>query len=80
VSLERSNLLRTLKSPDPTASEVFIANECEQRLTAGQSNQQKQIIALKRLGHTKTDIAAQLGLQVRTVRRILRRLLSREDS
>ena len=80
VSLEQSNLLRTLVSPGPTASEVFIAKEREQRLTAGQSNQRKQLIALKRSGHTKTDIAARLGLPVKTVQRILRRLLSRENS
>jgi DNA-directed RNA polymerase specialized sigma24 family protein len=79
VSLERSNLLRTLASPGPTASEVFIAKESAERLTTGQSQQRKQIIALKQSGHTNVAIAARFGLQVKAVQRIIRRLLSRED-
>jgi RNA polymerase sigma-70 factor (ECF subfamily) len=79
VSLERSSLLRSLASPGPTASEVFIAKERAQRMAAGDSIRRKRVIALKRSGHSNLAIAVRLKIQVKAVQRIIRRLLSREN-
>jgi len=78
ISLERSSLVRSLVSPGPTASEVFIAKERAQRIAAGYSNRRRRVLALKRSGHSNLAIAVRLKLQVKAVQRIISRLLSRD--
>jgi RNA polymerase sigma-70 factor (ECF subfamily) len=79
VSLERSSLHRSLVSPGPTASEVFIAEESVERMAAGQSTRRKQVLALKRSGHSNIAIADRLRVSVKAVERIIRVLLSRQN-
>jgi RNA polymerase sigma factor (sigma-70 family) len=62
----------------PTPSEAAVAGDEWERLTAGLSDRERQMLQMLRDGHTHADTAASLGLSEKTVQRLVRRLLSRD--
>ena len=62
----------------PTASQVAIARERWQRLVEQESEQCRRIVQLKISGKSCVDIAADLGVNERTVRRVIARLIEKE--
>jgi RNA polymerase sigma-70 factor (ECF subfamily) len=62
-----------------TPSQVAIANETWDRLLEGQPTQHREILVLRRLGNTHLEIAQKLGVNEKTVRRILNRLLAEQQ-
>ena len=64
-----------LTSQIPTPSDVVIAREQWDRLLAKQPEHYQQIVELRFRGETLTAIAEKLGLNEKTVRRVLARLL-----
>jgi len=74
VRLDQTDVQKTALSPDPTASEVFIANENYRRITTGRSVRSQIVIDLRRRGATYEEIADVLEVDPRTVRRVLERL------
>jgi len=58
----------------PTPSEFAMARERWQQLEAGLDPRDREILQLKYSGHTNVEIAAQLSINERTVRRLLDRL------
>ena len=80
VPLDLSGARKTLVSPDPTASEVMMADETYQQITTGQPDRDRQIAELKRSGASHFEIAGALGIEPKTVQRVLRRLLREEVS
>jgi RNA polymerase sigma-70 factor (ECF subfamily) len=64
---------------DATPSQVAVANELWDRMIQGQPSQHQKILDLRRLGNTYAEIAAKLGLNEKTVRRVLNRALSRQQ-
>lgn len=71
----RMGLGQELAAPQPTPSEVAMAHEMWDHLVQGKPVHYQQILALRRLGFTYDEIAARLGLNERTVRRVLQELL-----
>lgn len=63
-----------LASDEPTASQVAQANEVEERLFDRQNEVEKQIIRLRREGRDNTEIADQVGWNIRKVQRFLKEL------
>jgi len=63
-----------LASADPTASQVAQATEVCERLLAGQDEQERSVIELKRLGYTNVEIAERTGWNIRKVQRFLKDL------
>ncbi len=80
VSLDQSGARKTLVSPGPTASEVMMADETFQQMTMGQPDRYRRIAELKRSGASHFEIAAELGVEPKTVQRVLRRLLREETA
>jgi RNA polymerase sigma factor (sigma-70 family) len=80
IPLDQSGIRKTLVSPDPTASEVMMADETFQQMTTGQPDRHRQIAELKRSGASHLEIAAALGIEPKTVQRVLRRMLREEVS
>lgn len=66
-------------SRDPRPSQQAIAKEAWDNLLAGQSQRDQQIINLCLLGFTQNEIATQLDVSDRTVRRVLDRLNQRSE-
>lgn len=66
-----------LRSPEPSPSAHVSAAEMLERLTAGQSPQVRQVVALRLEGASHSEIAAVLGVSERTVFRMLSRLAHR---
>ena len=75
-SLESSTAgqARALAGRQPTPSQVAMANERWEQLLEGQPAHYRQILVLLRQGHTHQQIAAALGLNEKTVRRLLLKL------
>jgi RNA polymerase sigma factor (sigma-70 family) len=61
----------TVANGDPTPSEVAIANETWDRMLSRQPKKYHPVLALRRLGHTNQEIAEKLGVNEKTVRRVL---------
>jgi RNA polymerase sigma factor (sigma-70 family) len=74
VPLDDSDAEKTVVSPAPTASEVVYADERLHQLTTAQSIRSRQVVELRRHGATYREIAAVLGVEQRTVQRVLERL------
>lgn len=72
-SLDGSARIEALEKigPEPSASKLFIAEENVSRLTRGKPAKYRQIVELARLGFTHLEIAEQLKLHVKVVRRAL---------
>jgi RNA polymerase sigma factor (sigma-70 family) len=68
-----------LPSAEPTASQVAVKNELQQRLLSGQDDTERKIIDLKRQGYTTADIADMTGWNIRRVQRFLKELLDSLD-
>src|SRR5262249_59675019 len=62
VSLDQAGIEGTMLSPGPTASEVVMADERFERMTARRTARQQKIAELKRAGATHAEIAAALGV------------------
>ena len=79
-SLNDSNLLsaRRLAAQEPSPSEVAVADELWKRLLRGQPAQYRQILELRRNGNTQQQIAEQLGVNERTVRRTIQRIFEEQ--
>ncbi len=74
VPLDQAGLERTLISPGPTASEVVMADERLQQMTTRQADRFREIVELRRAGATHFEIAAAMGVNPKTVQRVLARL------
>lgn len=61
----------------PTPSQVAVANEEWDRLLAGQPAHHRRLLELRRQGYRAEEIAAELGVHVKTVRRVLGKFESR---
>jgi RNA polymerase sigma-70 factor, ECF subfamily len=61
-------------SREPAPSQIAIRNERWQRMLDGVPTQYRQILELRLAGETQEDIARQLGVSERTVRRVLSKL------
>ncbi len=79
-SLDDSNLhaARHLAAQGPSPSEVVLANELWARLIERQPEHYRRILELRRSGNTQQQIADQLGLSERTVRRVIQRILDEQ--
>jgi RNA polymerase sigma-70 factor (ECF subfamily) len=62
------------RSPQPTPSQVVMAEERWQRLVQGQPEKYRRILELLRQGYTQQETADRLGLNTRLVQRVLRKL------
>jgi RNA polymerase sigma-70 factor (ECF subfamily) len=60
----------------PTPSQVAMAEEEWQRALEGQTDHHQQVLESFRGGQTPREIAEELGISERTVRRVIRRLRS----
>jgi len=71
--LKRGNkeIDRGLVSPEPSPSETFQATDRLAQLTAGCNPRDVEIITLRHQGLTFEEIAAQVGLNERSVRRVI---------
>jgi RNA polymerase sigma factor (sigma-70 family) len=70
----------TLASGDPTPSQVAMARERWNRMMEGQPELHRQIVRLRLAGETHQAIARQLGVNKKTVQRVLQRLLNENTS
>ncbi len=59
---------------EPAPSQVAIRNEQWQRMMEGLPSQYRQILELRVAGETHEEIARQLGISARTIRRVLSKL------
>ncbi len=66
-------------SRDPTPSQVAIANDEWRRLLADLPARYQRMLELLREGHTQKDIARELGVNEKTVRRVLEKLNGEPD-
>jgi RNA polymerase sigma-70 factor (ECF subfamily) len=64
----------SLKSADPTASQIAQAREARERLLAGQDELERRVIELKRLGYTNAEIAELTDWNIRKVQRFFKDL------
>jgi RNA polymerase sigma-70 factor (ECF subfamily) len=62
---------RELAGPDPTPSQVVQADDCWDKIVAGRSALDIEIVRLRRMGLTFEEIAERTGLSDRTVRRVI---------
>jgi RNA polymerase sigma-70 factor (ECF subfamily) len=65
---------QTLIGPDPTGSQLAVANETYDRLTQGQPAHHGRILELLHQGHSHLEIATALGVNEKTIRRLIRKL------
>ncbi|MCA9062737.1 MAG: sigma-70 family RNA polymerase sigma factor [Planctomycetaceae bacterium] len=68
-----------LRISEPTPSEHAVANEQLASLLQGESETCRQIIRLRSEGRTQPEIAAELGISERQIRRILTRIARKAD-
>jgi RNA polymerase sigma factor (sigma-70 family) len=68
------NQARPAREPEPSPSEIAMAREEWARLLAGQPVRSQQILMALRDGETQQSAAEQLGLNERTVRRVIRKI------
>ena len=64
-----------LAAHQPSPSAVAIADELWERLLKGQPKHYQRILELRRAGNTQREIADQLGMNERTVRRAIQGIL-----
>ncbi|NQT11376.1 MAG: helix-turn-helix domain-containing protein [Planctomycetes bacterium] len=64
-----------LAADQPSPSQVAIADELWTRLLRGRPEHHQRILELRREGNTHQQIADRLGVNERTVRRVIRSLL-----
>lgn len=81
-ALEREQLLadgesQAAQAPGPRPSEIIQADELWNRMLALCSPEHREVLALRRQGLRRTEIAARTGLHEGSVRRILRELARR---
>jgi len=69
-----------LVSSDPSPSQQAVAHEHYVQLTDGLKTEYRRVVDLRLAGHTIDAIAEELGLNERTIRRVLDRLARREDA
>jgi RNA polymerase sigma factor (sigma-70 family) len=76
ISLDQSESFeeQQLTSREPTPSQVVRARERREQIVATLSETQQRIIALLLEGYTHREIAAELDLNERTIRRLLRKV------
>lgn len=67
-----------LTSQDPTPSEVVIKREDWDQLVEGQPDRQRKMIEMRANGARVSDIAAELNVSPRTVRRVFEKLKRRK--
>lgn len=70
---------REVPAHDPTPSQDAQASDLYDKLIAGRSDREKSVLDLRRKGLTFDEIAAQTGLNERTVRRIIEALRQRME-
>ena len=68
-----------LKSKDPTPSQLAIVREKWEQVLDGQPSHYRRIAQLKLSGETNTAIAEKLGINEKTVRRVLKELFRGQD-
>jgi RNA polymerase sigma-70 factor (ECF subfamily) len=73
-------VLRDVVSPDPSPSEAAQAGDRLEQLLAGRSPREVEVLTLRRQGLTLTEIAAQTGINERSVRRIIESARSRLET
>jgi RNA polymerase sigma-70 factor (ECF subfamily) len=62
---------RDLPSDDPSPSQIAVADECWDRLVGGRTPQEAQVVDLRLQGLTFDEIARRIGLNERSVRRVI---------
>src|SRR5262249_53700156 len=65
------DVLRDVVSPDPSPSEAAQAGDRLAQLTAGRGQREIDVLTLRQEGLTLVEIAAQIGMDERSVRRII---------
>ena len=63
-----------MRGPDPTGSQVALANEAYNRLTRDQPSHHRRIMELLHQGYSHLEIAEKLGVNEKTIRRLIRKL------
>lgn len=76
-SLDSSLLHEQVCGNSPTPSELVVAQEIKEKLEAKLPSQHQAILQLRLEGNSRVEIAQQLGVNERTVRRILQALSTR---
>ncbi len=71
---------RELPAPGPTPSQDVQADDRFAQLVAGRSEQEAKVVQLRRQGLTFEEIAAQMGLNERSVRRIIDAIRARMEA
>ncbi len=66
-----------LASDDPTASEIVQASEVRDQLLARQDEEERTVIELKHQGYSNSEIAEQVGWNIRKVQRFFKDLHDR---
>ena len=66
----------TLASNDPTPSQVAMARERWNQMMHSQPEQSRRIVSMRLAGETPQTIARAIGVNQKTVQRVLRRLLN----
>jgi RNA polymerase sigma factor (sigma-70 family) len=74
VPIDRAGIGSALFSPGPTVSEVVMADERAGQITTEHSARYRRIVELRRAGATHVEIAEALGVNPKTVQRVLQRL------
>jgi RNA polymerase sigma factor (sigma-70 family) len=76
-SLNRSSAHFLVATNQPTPSQVAMANEKLATLLKNQPDQYKQIVVLRQEGNSNKEIAKRLGVNEKTVRRVLEKLATK---
>ena len=71
VRREGRDVPREVEAPDPTPSENFQADERLRQILGGRTEEEADVIRLRRQGLTFDEIAARLGRDERWVRRVI---------
>jgi RNA polymerase sigma factor (sigma-70 family) len=69
------DITQQMNSPQPTPSQAAIGNECWDRLIHDQPRLFQEVLHLRRCGMTQDEVAEHLGVNPRTVRRAIQRVL-----
>jgi RNA polymerase sigma factor (sigma-70 family) len=73
----RTCLAGGLVESTPSPSQLAIADELWSRMLEGSSERHRQILELRRTGHTNDEIARQLEVNEKTVRRTINKIAQR---